>query len=259
MALVVRAVPAAFVICVSIAFSHSSMKIDANLLGKVKTQWKTRYLRDHRWRVCDGKMQNGCRLETWKELSRLRVRRALFWCLSESRMVLCWDRSSRHQASQVNTTVAGWIWLKQFHHIYGNTFVSSTWCVLINYLFCWLCGGWSALFIDRKMLLPSSCLVHSIDIKIRDKEVTLKLTSLYREVCHCRRDAAVCSESSCCGQPTSSHCGKRCQESRFYWPGGCWGVRPAWVRQTSASRLSNSDGRRRRWCTPEGNARKRQS
>lgn len=39
--------------CVSIAFSHSSMKINANLLGKVKTQWKTRYLRDPRWRVCE--------------------------------------------------------------------------------------------------------------------------------------------------------------------------------------------------------------
>ena len=79
------------------------------------------------------------------------------------------------------------------------------------------------------------------------------LTSSCREACHCPLVVAVCSESSCCGPPISFRCGKRCQESRSYWPGGCWGVKLAWARRTSASRPSNSDGRRRRWCTPEGN------
>lgn len=78
------------------------------------------------------------------------------------------------------------------------------------------------------------------------------LTSSCIEACRCRLAVVVCSESSCCGPQISSRCGKRYRESRSYWPGGCWGVTPAWARRTSAARPSNSDGRRRRWCTPEG-------
>lgn len=66
MALLVRhSCPCCIWNCVSIAVSHSSMEINGNLLGKVKTQWKTLYLKDPMRRVFDRKMQNGYRLETW--------------------------------------------------------------------------------------------------------------------------------------------------------------------------------------------------
>lgn len=78
------------------------------------------------------------------------------------------------------------------------------------------------------------------------------LTSWCTGGSRCPPGAAACWGSSCCGPQISSHCGRRCQESRSYWPAGCSGGGSSWDHQTSAFHLSRTAGKRRRWCIPSG-------
>lgn len=77
-----------------------------------------------------------------------------------------------------------------------------------------------------------------------------ELTSWCTGGCRCPPGAAACWVLSCCGQRIFSHCGRRCQGSRSYWPAGCSGEVSSWDHRTSASRLSTTAGKRHQWCIP---------
>lgn len=76
------------------------------------------------------------------------------------------------------------------------------------------------------------------------------LTSWCTAACRHLSAAVTCSAWSCCAQWISSHWGRRCRESRCYWPAGCSrGASPSGPWSTDA-RLSSFGGRTRQWCIP---------
>lgn len=84
--------------------------------------------------------------------------------------------------------------------------------------------------------------------------VSVCLTSWCTAECRHLSAAVTCSAWSCCAQWISSHWGRRCRESRCYWPAGCSrGASPSGPWSTDA-RPSSFGGRTRQWCIPARSA-----